>query len=559
VLIPRIAPTENDPATGKPFRGVAHDPTARYMGGVAGNAGVFTTADDIARYAEMMLGAGPRIFAPLTIAKFTAPNSPPDQPVLRGLGWDIDSPYSSPRGELYPIGSYGHTGFTGTSLWIDPSTKSYVILLTNRVHPNGGVSVNSLRGRLATIVAAALGITAPGVTVVGYNETLPGARRTLAPNHQVLTGLDVLEQEKFTPLLGKRVGLITNQTGLDRADRRNIDVMRAAGVNLVSLFSPEHGITGKEDREDLADSTDPSTGLRIRSLYNNGNRRLTPEMLRGIDTFVFDMQDVGARFFTYDCTMLLALEDVAKAKVSLYVLDRPNPITGTHVEGPMLEPALDSFTGCYALPVRPGLTIGELAAMANAERKLGADLHVIKLKNWQRGDWFDSTGLTWIDPSPNLRGLDAATLYPGVALLESAKNYSVGRGTDAPFEQIGADWIHGAELARFLNARSIPGVRFYATRFTPTDSVFKGKAIEGVRFVLTNRDLFNSIRLGLELAYALQKLYPGKIDFEACRLSIGNRRTIDAMKAGGDSSAIEQRIQEDLAGFLERRKPFLLY
>lgn len=557
--IPRIAPTENDPATGKPLRGVVHDPTARYMGGVAGHAGVFTTADDLAKFAEMMLGANPRILSPLTIAKFTTPNSPPDQPVLRGLGWDVDSPYSSPRGELYPIGSYGHTGFTGTSLWIDPSTKSFVILLTNRVHPSGGLNINALRGRVATIVAAAVGTTAPGVSVTGYNETLPGARRTVAPNHETLNGLDVLEQENFAPLLGKRVGLITNQTGLDRAGRRNIDVMRAAGVNLVSLFSPEHGITGKEDREDLGDSTDPSTGLRVRSLYNNGNRRLTPEMLRGIDAFVFDVQDVGARFFTYDCTMLMALEDLAKARLPFYILDRPDPITGVHVEGPMREVAFDGFSSCYALPVRHGMTMGELATMANAEHSYGLDLHVIQLKNWQRGDWFDSTGLTWTDPSPNLRGLNAATLYPGIALLETAKNYSVGRGTDAPFEQIGADWIHGAELAQFLNARSIPGVRAYATRFTPSDSVFKGKTIDGVRFVIANRDLFNSIRLGLELAYSLQKLYPGKIDFEACKLSIANRRTIDAMKAGEEPSAIEQRIQEDLAGFLERRKPFLLY
>jgi uncharacterized protein YbbC (DUF1343 family) len=214
---------------------------------------------------------------------------------------------------------------------------------------------------------------------------------------------------------------------------------------------------------------------------------------------------------------------------------------------------------CYALPVRHGLTLGELAGMANAERKLGADLKVVRMKNWARGDWFDSTGLTWIDPSPNLRSLNAATLYPGVAMIESAKNYSVGRGTDAPFEQIGADWIHGADLAHFLNVRSIPGVRAYATRFVPSDSVFKGKTIEGVRFVITNRDLFDSVHVGLEIAYSLQKLYPGKIDFETCRFSIGSRKVVDALKAGEEPSVIEQRIQEDLAGYLERRKPFLLY
>jgi uncharacterized protein YbbC (DUF1343 family) len=318
----------------------------------------------------------------------------------------------------------------------------------------------------------------------------------------------------------------------------------------VALYSPEHGITGREDRPDVADSRDASTGLPIRSLYDNGRNRMTPEMLRGVDTLVFDIQDVGARFYTYSCTMLYALEEAAKAKLPFYVLDRPNPVTGVHVEGPMLDPNLQSFAGCYSLPVRHGLTLGELATMANAERQFGADLHVVKMKNWQRGDWFDSTGLTWTDPSPNMRSLNAATLYPGIALIESSKNYSVGRGTDAPFEQIGASWIHGAELAQFLNGRFIPGVRVYATRF---------QSNEGVRFVITDRDRFNAVRCGLEVAYALQKLYPGKIDFELSKLLIGNRRVIGALRSGDEPNAILERLDEDLAAYLARRKPFLLY
>lgn len=563
-LIPRIAPTENDPATGKPFRGVVHDPTARFMGGVAGHAGLFTTADDVARYAGALLGAGPQIFSPLTIAKFTAPNSPPDQPVLRGLGWDIDSPYSSLRGELYPIGSYGHTGFTGTSLWIDPVSKSYVILMTNRVHPHGGVSINALREKLATITAAALGVTAGGVALAGYNETLPGSRREVAPNHQVLTGLDVLEEENFAALAGRKVGLITNHTGVDRAGRRNVDVMRAAGVDVVTIFAPEHGLFGRQDQPNIKDEIDATTGLPVRSLYENSRYQFTPEMLRGVDTLVVDLQDAGARFYSYGCLTILALDAAGKAKLPLYLLDRPNPVTGVHVEGPVLEPGLHNVPNCYALPVRHGLTLGELATMANsegssAEHRAAADLHVIRMKNWQRGDWFDSTGLTWIDPSPNLRSLNAATLYPGVAMIESSKNYSVGRGTDAPFEQIGADWIHGAELARFLNARSLAGVRVYPTRFAPNDAVFKGKTIEGVRFVITNRDLLNSVHLGIEIAYALQKLYPGKIDFEACRYSIGSRKTVEALKAGDAPSTIEQRMREDLAKYMQRRSAYLLY
>ena len=554
----RIAPTEIDTATGAPLRGVVHDPTARYMGGVAGHAGMFTTADDLAKFAAMMLAGGKPIFSPLTIRKFTSPNSPPDQPILRGLGWDIDSSYSSNRGELFPIGSFGHTGFTGTSVWIDPATKSYVILLTNSVHPHRGKNLSPLRSRVATIAAAAIGVDAPGVSLVGYNEA-GGSRRTIAPNHQVLTGLDVLEEQKFAPFKGKHVGLITNHTGLDRAGRRDIDAMIAAGVRVTSLFSPEHGISGKEDRPDVADTKDPATGLPIWSLYYNNRYRMTAEMLHDVDTLVFDIQDAGSRFYTYSCTMLYALEESAKAKLPIYILDRPNPVTGTHVEGPLLDDNLHSLVGCYNMPIRHGLTLGELATMANAERKLNADLRVIKMKNWQRGDWFDSTDLEWIDPSPNMRSLNAATLYEGVGLIEAAKNYSVGRGTDAPFEQIGADWIHGTALAQFLNARSIPGVRVYATRFQPTASNFKGKQIEGVRFVLTNREQFNSIRLGLEIAYALEKLYPGKIDFEACRLLIGNRTVIDAMKAGTDPRSIEQQLQDGTQAFLERRRPYLLY
>lgn len=564
-LIPRIAPTEIDDATGKPWRGVVHDPTARYMGGVAGHAGVFSTASDLAIYCEMLLGMGERngvrLFSANTVRKFTEPASPPDQPAVRSLGWDIDTAYSSPRGELFPIGSYGHTGFTGTSIWIDPYSQTFVILLTNHVHPHSGGSVNSLRRTVATVVAASVGIESAKVDETGYNEALEtsGARRMIVPNRHTLTGLDVLEAEKFAPLQGKRIGLITNQTGLDRQGRRNVDAMLAAHVNVVALFAPEHGIFGKKDREDIGNSKDAATGLTVYSLYDKGRYRLTPQMLQGIDTLVFDIQDAGVRFYTYSCTMLYALQEAAKANLGFYVLDRPNPITGVHMEGPLLDANLESFTGCYPIPIRHSLTLGELAALANGERRLNAGLHVIRMKDWSRGDWFDSTGLAWVDPSPNLRSLNAATLYPGVAMIESSPNLSVGRGTDAPFEQMGADWIHGQALADVLNRRSIPGVRVYPTRFTPTDSVFKGKSIEGVRFVVLNRETFSAIRLGLELAYALNQLYPGKLDLEACRHSIGNRKVIDEMKAGVDPSTIELDLQDDLEAFAARVKAFLLY
>jgi uncharacterized protein YbbC (DUF1343 family)/CubicO group peptidase (beta-lactamase class C family) len=563
-LIPRIAPTELGP-DGKPWRGIVHDPTSRYMGGVAGHAGLFTTASDLARYAEMLLNGGEldgvRLFSPLTIRKFTSPQSPADQPVLRGYGWDIDSPFSSNRGELFPIGSFGHTGFTGTSIWMDPNSKTFVILLTNSVHPHRGKSLLSLRSRVATITAAAFGIDSPKVSLTGYDDTIVGAglHRVVAPNTEVLNGIDVLAGENFTPLRGKRIGLITNQTGLTRDGRRDVDAMVAAGINVTALFSPEHGINGTEDNNHIANSVDTATHIPVFSLYQNGRNRPTPAMLDRVDALVFDIQDVGARFYTYSCTMMYSMEEAARRKMPYFVLDRPNPITGVHVEGPMLDPALESFVGCFELPVRHGMTFGEIARMIDGQRRLGLDLTVVRMKNWQRGDWFDSTGLTWVNPSPNMRSLNAALLYDGLALLEASGNYSVGRGTGAPFEQIGADWIRGPELAHFLNSRFIPGVRVYPTRFRPSASNFKGEEIEGVRFVITDRNAFDSTRLGLEIAYALEKLYPGKLKLDMDRRLIGSPGVIDALEAGTDPRSTVAQMEPSLRAFLEARQPYLLY
>jgi uncharacterized protein YbbC (DUF1343 family)/CubicO group peptidase (beta-lactamase class C family) len=555
-LVARIAPTERPAKDAPPLRGVVHDPTTRFMGGVAGHAGMFSTADDLARFAQMMLNGGEldgvRLFGPLTVAKFTEPQTPPDQAILRGLGWDIDSTYSGNRGELFPIGSFGHTGFTGTSIWMDPSTKTYVILLANSVHPDLRPALTPLRGKVATIVAAAVGTAAQGVTLTGYNETLAGAgtRRQVAHNGSTLTGLDVLVAQNFRPIEGKRVGLITNQTGVDREGRRNVDLMRQAGVQVAALFSPEHGIAGGEDRSGIQDDTDAASGIRIFSLYGK-TLRPTPEMLRGIDALVFDIQDVGVRFYTYETTMAYAMEAAAKAGIPFYVLDRPNPITGTRVEGPLLDAPNQSFVGYFAgMPVRHGMTMGELARLFNAENKIGAALTVIAVEDWSRGDWFDSTGLPWIDPSPNMRSLNAATLYPGLCLLEYSKGYSVGRGTDSPFEQIGAEFINGRELAAYLNQRVVPGVRVYPTRVG---------AAGGVRFVITNREVLDGTRLGLEVAAAIQKLYPGKVDFPLNKRLIGSDEVIRRLQAGDDPRAIQQGFQDDVAAFVKMREQYLLY
>jgi uncharacterized protein YbbC (DUF1343 family) len=504
------------------------------MGGVAGHAGVFSTADDLGRFCQMILDGGDGIFDPATIRTFTTSATRPNQTTVRGLGWDIQSPYSGVRGELFPVGSFGHTGFTGTSIWLDPSSRTYVVLLSNSVHPHQRKAITPLRGKIATIVAAS----------VGYS-----ARK------DTRTGLDVLEQDNFRIFQGKRIGLITNQTGVDRERRRNVDVMREAGVNVVSLFAPEHGLAGVEDRENLADAVDTATGIKVWSLYGK-TQRPTPEMLRGLDALVFDIQDIGVRFYTYESTMLYAMQEAAKAKLPFYVLDRPNPITGIHVEGPMLDADKLSFTGSFPLPLRHGMTMGELAGLMNAAKGLDADLHVVEMTGWNRDAWFDATGLPWVNPSPNIRNLNEALLYPGIAMLEYSTNYSVGRGTDAPFEQIGADWIRGTDLAKHLSERNIPGVRFNPVQFTPTSSNFNGKTVGGVRFVVTNREIFSSSQLGLALAAELGKLYPMKIRLEMNRNLIGSGGVMRALAAGEDATAAANAgIQE----FLELRQKFLLY
>lgn len=558
----RIAPTERVSPDLAPLRGVVHDPTARYMGGVAGHAGVFSTAKDLARFCQMMLNEGEidgkRVFSAATVRKFIEPQTPPDQPVLRGLGWDIDSPYSSNRGELFPIGSFGHTGFTGTSLWIDPTSKSYVVLLANAIHPHSRPPLIALRAKVATIVAAAVGITSRKVALTGYNDRLLNAGVVDEParNAHTQTGLDVLETSGFAQLKGQKIGLVTNQTGVDRHGKRNLDLMLAAGVDVRSIFSPEHGFLGAEDREGIADTVDEKTHLVVHSLYGETTRP-KDEWLADLDCLVFDIADVGVRFYTYETTLAYCLEAAAKNHKRVIVLDRPNPITGTRVEGPMLDAANCSFVGYLAgTPVRHGLTMGELATMFN--EKLRANLDVVKMVDWQRGDWFESSGLPWINPSPNMRSLKAACLYPGICLVEFA-DISVGRGTDSPFEQIGADFVDGPALAETLNRRGIPGVRCYPVAFTPTVSRYANQTIQGVRFEITNRQLLDATRLGLEVACAIQRLYPGKVDWRQGAKLIGSDDVIRRIESGHDALTIQEQFQEEVRAFVKTRRKWLLY
>jgi hypothetical protein len=444
-------------ATDVPFlRGIVHDPTARRMDGMAGHAGLFGTAADLSRFCRMLLNAGAldgaRILAGPTVERMIAPSTPPGMRDVRALGWDLDTTYSTNRGDLFPVGSFGHTGFTGTSLWLDPGSKSYVIFLSNRVHPDGKGDVSALRGRVATIAAAAV-LGANHSTEAGALHraaeafTLHRSAEAFAlhtPSERfehTLAGIDVLEAEGFGRLRGRRVALLTNQTGNSRHGVSTIDLFAAAkDVSLVALLSPEHGVRGMSDAP-VADSRDEKTGLPIYSLYGD-TRRPTDKMLDGIDTVVIDLQDIGARFYTYITTTAYVLEEAAARKLRVVVLDRPNPINGFDVEGPTLDAAATGFVGYLPMPIRHGLTIGELANLINGEKKLGADLVVVPMKNWRRDEWFDATALPWANPSPNMRSMFAATLYPGIGALEYA-NISVGRGTDVPFEQIGAPWIAG--------------------------------------------------------------------------------------------------------------------
>jgi uncharacterized protein YbbC (DUF1343 family) len=417
-----------------------------------------------------------------------------------------------------------------------------VILMTNRVHPTRGTSVVSLRGRVASVVAASLDEDGPGAT----GETL--------------TGLDVLQRDRFRALGGKRVGLITNHTGVDRRGRRNVEILaRAENVRLAAIFTPEHGLDGDLDQARIADAAEAGTGVPIYSLFQGERRRPQPEMLQNLDALVFDIQDVGARFYTYASTMAYAMEEAAKAGLKFYVLDRPNPIGGERVEGPLLDRELRSFVGYFPMPVRHGMTVGELARLFNDANGIGADLEVIEMEGWRRSMWFDETGLSWMDPSPNMRTLQQALLYPGVALLEGLRNYSVGRGTDTPFEFVGADWMDARRLAAELNRRKIGGVRFYPLERTPQVSVFAGTRISGVQIVVTDRDELDSGRLGLEIADALLRTHPGKVDLSQSLRLIGDRETLQQLEAGEETARILERWKREAAVFLAQRERALLY
>ncbi|XWK75750.1 sodium/solute symporter [Tunturiibacter lichenicola] len=598
--ISTIAPTaydnEGTAATNPDFdrllRGTVHDPTTRRMGGVAGHAGVFSTAGDVALFAQGLLDrlAGRPSNFPLeqsTLKLMTQPEQPSTAVAgatvftadgktttgvaTRGFGWDINSAFSRPRGEVFPIGSFGHTGFTGTSLWMDPSSDTFVVLLSNAIHPRGAPPISVVRGQVASAAARAL--------------RLPERPRSDVTASKTLTGIDVLEASHFEALAQAakrhnnhlRLGLLTNQTGLDREGKRTIDILLHSipEVELKTLFSPEHGLLGVKDTTKIGNDLDPSTRLPVLSLYGAKpeQRRPSIESLKALDAVVIDLQDVGVRFYTYEAVVGYFLEAAAQAHIEIILLDRPNPNGGIAVQGPVSDAGAESYNNYMPMPVRNGMTLGELARYFNSERKIPsttspniqipiqAQLTVVPMQNWERREFFDETGLTWTNPSPNLRSPAAATLYPGIGLTEMT-NISVGRGSDRPYEHIGAPYINGSELAAYLTARNIAGVSVTATSFAVADDSnhypSHGKTIPGIAFTVTDRNAFNSPEFGIELLSALHHLYP---EFQLAKAAylVANVDTMQALTNQDDPRKIAAAWETELAAFEYRRQEYLLY
>ena len=547
----RCAPTEQ--RDGEWMRGQVHDPRAIRLSGVAGHAGLFSTAADLSRWCRMILGEGilvgtdsaqaVRVLSPEAVREMTRPRWLKDGSGGRGLGFDVATGYSSPRGKLFPRGSsFGHTGFTGTCFWLDPAAKGYFILLTNRVHPDGKGKVVGLRRLVADPIARYLG-SAPGSEAGPLAGPLVGA---------VKAGVDVLQDSQCAQLAGKRLGLITNVTGRTRAGERTIDVLhRTEAAELVRIFSPEHGLYAKLEGQ-VGDATDEATGLPVFSLYGE-TRKLTPEMLEGLDAVVFDIQDVGARYYTYISTLGLALEACAENDVELVVLDRPNPLTGRRVEGPRIDDDRLSFIGWRPLPVTHGMTVGELAQMFRVEwGGIPCNLKVIEMQGWSRDMWWEETGLTWVNPSPNMRNPTQAVLYPCIGLLEGA-NLSVGRGTDEPFELFGAPWIDGPMLAAALHAADLPGLNFTPIEFTPDASKFKGELCHGVHVTVTDRDALRPVVAGLAIMWHLNRLFSSDFELAKMNARLRSRRIWEALVTTPNWRALAGLWAPDVAEFGAQR------
>ena len=534
----RIAPTtrEGDLVV----HGIVHDPTARRMGGVAGHAGLFTNARDIGRYCRMLLDGGKTPDGRVILKEETVRAMTSVQPVLPGgvrrtLGFDVDSGFSDPKGAHFGPKSFGHTGWTGGCFWIDPEARCFFVLLTNRNHPNEKASVKSLRWQTSTLAAEAMGVA---------RQVISGADRVAA------SGLSLLE--------GKKIGLITNQTGLTTDGRRTLEALQTIkGAKVVRLFSPEHGMEGKLDQEGITDSTDAASGLPVISLYGT-NRKPPAAALAGVDFMVFDIQDVGTRFYTYISTMLGCMEAAASAGLPFVVLDRVNPLGGVKMEGPFPVDVGNPFVACHSLPVRHGLTTGELARLFVREKLPDLKLTVVPVGDWQRRFVFSQTLAPWVNPSPNMRSPEAALLYPGIGLLEFS-NVSVGRGTGQPFNVIGAPWVDGQALARRLMEMATPGVRVEVMDFKPNASVFAGELCHGVHLAVSDARSFQPVRLGIAIAKALHEEYADKFQLDKVDKLLFHPPTLQAIRDKKTLDEITGLWAADEAAFRQRCEAILLY
>jgi len=539
-LKPRIAPTQKEKEI--MLRGVVHDPRARLLNGIAGHAGLFSTVDDLALYCAMILNpSNSKVLSHASIRTMTQARAVPNG--WRTFGWDCDTAFSSNRGELFPKGStFGHTGFTGTSIWFDPASQTAVIFLSNRVHPEGKGDATPVRNKVATIVASALDGKPP------------------TTSKQVLSGIEILKRENFARLKGAKVGLVTNHSGRDITGASTIDLLhQAPEVKLIALFSPDHGIRAPIDAK-VTDSKDEKTGLPVYILHRE-RRKPTPAQLEGIDTLVYDIQDSGCKFNTHIETLGLIMDAASERGIRLMVLDRPNPIGGKSFYGPLPDERKEPF---HNIPIRHGLTIGEIAKLFLLERKvtegkpLVCKLEIVTMENWNRADLFDATGLEWVCPSPNLRTLTTALIYPGVGLLEIT-NISVGIGTDRPYEWIGAPWMNNLQLALLLNQQNLPGVRFVPVKQTPVSNLYANKSCNGLQILIDDWSTFEPMKTGIAIAWALRKIHPDDWKIEKYNTLLLNKATLDALTAGKHYAEIEKLWRADLAAFETLRKSVLLY
>ena len=559
--IPRIAPTII--RNGRWLRGKVHDPTAAALGGVSGNAGLFSTADDLARFARMLLDGGRlgdrRILQPASVAQLLTPDGSTAVEATRTLGWEVQAPLIPNRYRAPRAGLLQHLGYTGTGLWIDLVTRRFVIVLTSRLYPAERGNAMPLREAALNLVSS----TAPllsGEQIAARAPTMAdavisaGSRLPMAVG-PVRSGIDVLEASGFAPLAGKRVGLVTNHSGFDAQGRRTIDVLnQAPGVRLSAIFAPEHGIGTDLDAR-FGDTIDVRSNVVVHSLYGN-SKDIPRSALADIDVLVFDLQDAGVRFFTYLATLGATLEAAATAHIPVLVLDRPNPMGGDLVGGPVSDTANRSLTNYVSLPLVHGMTIGELARLLNDQLHIGAALHVVAMEQYDRAMRFANTGLGWVPPSPNLRDFAALERYPDVGLIEGA-SVSVGRGTSAPFGMVGAPWMDGAAVARELNALDT-GATYTPVHFVPAEGPYHGRSCSGVAIHRTSA-LTRPGRIGLALARVLSVRYPERFKLEAIRTSVGSETVWAMLRDGVSLDAIEHTVIAQTDVFLSERAAYLLY